>query len=213
MSGAIPRPGEPIRDDWVRRPLPSNLELAPTAHLESAFSFLAFASERKPGLIMDENAGVYDFGTFVVGPRGRITVGAFSCINAAYIVCEEEVVIGSHCLLGWGSVITDSWPSASASVDRRREVLREASQHPSRWRNSGARPERVVLEDNVWVGFDSIIGPGVRLGRGCVVGTRTYIHADVPPYAVVAGSPARIVRRLDPTDTHEARSQALGLLA
>jgi acetyltransferase-like isoleucine patch superfamily enzyme len=67
----------------------------------------------------------------------------------------------------------------------------------------------VVIEDNVWVGFDTVILPGVRLGRGCVIGCKTVIAADVPPYAVVAGSPPRVIRMLAPDDTEEARQEAL----
>jgi len=61
----------------------------------------------------------------------------------------------------------------------------------------------------VWVGFDSVILPGVTLGRGAVVGCKTVIAEDVPAYAVVVGDPARIVRRLDPDDTEKARAQAI----
>jgi len=51
--------------------------------------------------------------------------------------------------------------------------------------------------------------PGVRLGRGCVVGCKTIIHEDVPPYAIIAGSPPRIIKFLDPTDTEEQKRMAL----
>lgn len=54
-----------------------------------------------------------------------------------------------------------------------------------------------------------IILPGVTLGRGCIVGSKTVIYEDVPPYAVVVGDPARIIRYLDSDDTEEQRAQAL----
>nr|MBA4158314.1 hypothetical protein [Gemmatimonadota bacterium] len=50
--------------------------------------------------------------------------------------------------------------------------------------------------------------PGVTLGQGCIVGSKTVVAADVPPYAIVVGDPARVVRILDPDDTEEARRQA-----
>jgi len=52
----------------------------------------------------------------------------------------------------------------------------------------------VVVEDDVWIGEAAIIRRGVTLGRGCVVGAMSFVNRDVPPYAVVAGVPARIIR-------------------
>lgn len=58
----------------------------------------------------------------------------------------------------------------------------------------------LVVEDDVWIGHNAIITPGCgRIGRGAVVGAGAIVTKDVPPYAIVVGSPARIVRfRFDP---------------
>jgi acetyltransferase-like isoleucine patch superfamily enzyme len=56
----------------------------------------------------------------------------------------------------------------------------------------------VIIEDNAWVGFGAVILPGVTLGTGCVVGCKTIVAEDVPPYAIVAGDPPRIIRYLEP---------------
>jgi acetyltransferase-like isoleucine patch superfamily enzyme len=201
-------PGQPIENDWFQRPLPPNIELHPSAYLESAFSFSGFASRRNPGLVLAEAAGVYDYATFIVGPGGRIDVGPYSCLNACYLVCNGFISIGAHCLVGWGAVLTDTWPGP-APREARRGVIRAAAGHPERVLPPAAPPRDIVLEDNVWVGFDAVILPGVRVGRGSVVGCRTTVAEDVPPYAVVAGSPPRLIRRLPPDDTSQARLQAL----
>lgn len=54
---------------------------------------------------------------------------------------------------------------------------------------------RVVIEDDVFVGAGSVILAGRRLGRGCVVGAGSVVAHDVPPWSVVAGNPARVVRK------------------
>ena len=51
----------------------------------------------------------------------------------------------------------------------------------------------VVIEDDVWVGARAIILPGVRLGRGCVVGAGAVVTKNVPDYVIVAGCPAKII--------------------
>ena len=58
------------------------------------------------------------------------------------------------------------------------------------------------------VGFGSVVGPGVTVGRGAIIGSKTVVRESVPAYAVVVGDPARIVRTLDASDTAEARRAA-----
>lgn len=53
---------------------------------------------------------------------------------------------------------------------------------------------RIVVEDDVWIGAGAFIGPGVRVGKGAIVGARAVVMRDVPPWKVVAGNPARIVK-------------------
>jgi acetyltransferase-like isoleucine patch superfamily enzyme len=54
----------------------------------------------------------------------------------------------------------------------------------------------VTICDDVWLGTGAIILPGVTVGRGAVVGAGALVREDIPPFAVVAGSPARIVKQL-----------------
>ena len=54
--------------------------------------------------------------------------------------------------------------------------------------------EKVVIEDNSDLGMGSIILPGVKIGKGAIVGAGAVVTMDVPDYAVVIGSPARILR-------------------
>jgi acetyltransferase-like isoleucine patch superfamily enzyme len=52
----------------------------------------------------------------------------------------------------------------------------------------------VVIGNDVWIGRDAFILSGVHIGDGAIVGARAVVTKDVPPYAIVAGNPARIVR-------------------
>ena len=52
-----------------------------------------------------------------------------------------------------------------------------------------------VVGHDVWFGYESLVMPGVTIGSGAVIGARAVVTRDVPPYAVVAGNPARIVHR------------------
>ncbi len=52
-----------------------------------------------------------------------------------------------------------------------------------------------VVGNDVWFGYDCLIMPGVHIGDGAAIGTRAVVTKDVPPYTVVAGNPARIIKK------------------
>lgn len=54
---------------------------------------------------------------------------------------------------------------------------------------------KVVIEDDCWLASDSFIGPNVTVGAGVVVGARAVVVKDVEPWTVVAGNPARIIKK------------------
>ena len=60
-----------------------------------------------------------------------------------------------------------------------------------------ARYEKVIIENDAWIGAGVIILPGVRIGEGAICGAGAVITKDVPPYTIVAGVPARVIRRLN----------------
>jgi len=51
-----------------------------------------------------------------------------------------------------------------------------------------------VVGNDVWLGYDALVMPGVTIGDGAIVASRSVVTADVPPYAVVGGNPARVLR-------------------
>jgi putative colanic acid biosynthesis acetyltransferase WcaF len=53
----------------------------------------------------------------------------------------------------------------------------------------------ILIEDDVWVAAEAFIGPGVRIGQGAVVGARSCVFRDLPPWMVCVGNPARPVKK------------------
>jgi acetyltransferase-like isoleucine patch superfamily enzyme len=75
------------------------------------------------------------------------------------------------------------------------------SSHPNHSRTRGFAPVAagpIVIENDAWLGAGCVILPGVRIGRGAVVGANSVVTHDVAPLHVVAGQPARTVRELIP---------------
>lgn len=196
-----------LPDDWYNRGIPANVVLADSVYIDTAYGFAEFFSQQQPGLSIGVASGCYANPSFLTGPKGQITVGDYTILNATQLISNHHISIGSHCMLAWGSVVTDTWLTSGAGLraEQRRALLEHAAHTPLRHCAPGAEPAPVVLEDNCWIGFGAVVLPGVRIGRGAIVASKTIVHQDVPAYAVVAGSPARIIRYLEPDDTPEAR--------
>lgn len=101
---------------------------------------------------------------------------------------DQDVTIGSDVVMGPDVVIMTN---THAFEDPNLPIRLQG--------NGGVAP--VVLEDDVWIGTRVIILPGVRIGRGTVVGAGSVVTRDLPAFSVAAGVPARVVRR---------RGEALG---
>ena len=74
------------------------------------------------------------------------------------------------------------------------------------WERSTPLPQELpykgdtVVGNDVWIGYEAMLMPGVRVGDGAIVAARSVVSAAVPAYAIVAGNPARVVRmRYDET--------------
>ncbi|MEX2642327.1 MAG: CatB-related O-acetyltransferase [Acetobacterales bacterium] len=106
----------------------------------------------------------------------------------------DRLVIGRFCAIGAGATfvmnggnhVTDTvsaYPFGIFGGDWARAM-------PEAWPHHGD----MVIGNDVWIGFRATLLPGVTVGDGAIVGACSVVAADVPPYAVVAGNPARVVR-------------------
>lgn len=130
-------------------------------------------------------------------PTGRIVIGDRCYVGQSHIVCHTAVTLGDDVVISWGTTIVDH---NSHSVDwqhRKNDVLDWAKGRKD-WSNVKIAP--VVIHDRVWIGFNAIILKGVSIGEGAVVAAGAVVTKDVPPYTVVAGNPARVIKTLEPTD-------------
>ena len=116
-----------------------------------------------------------------VGPDGTLLIGQECSINYGVSVgCMKAVTIGDRVRIGPYAMIIDT------------------EFHGVYDRKTMPEPRPIVLEDDVWVGAKSSILPGVTIGRGSIIGVSSVVGADVPPFTVMVGVPARPVKKLDP---------------
>jgi virginiamycin A acetyltransferase len=54
--------------------------------------------------------------------------------------------------------------------------------------------KEVVIEDDVWLGYNVTVLPGVTIGQGSVIGAGSVVTSDIPPYTVAVGNPAKVIK-------------------
>jgi acetyltransferase-like isoleucine patch superfamily enzyme len=114
---------------------------------------------------------------------GRVTLGDGVFFNrSCHVVVQESLTVGDYSLFGEGVSIHDD----NHVMGRGREPIAS--------RGLITRP--VVIGRNVWVGARAVILPGVHIGDNAVVGAGAVVTRDVPPYTVVAGVPARVIKEV-----------------
>jgi len=198
-----------IEHDWFPAPLPGNINLEEMSYPDTSYSFATFFSEKPVGFTLGYASGNYGHCLFNTGSKGEIKIGKFVALQCTRFICNYRIELHDHCMVSWGAVITDSWIiDDTITPAMKRSMLENASKSRNRHLEF-IKPQKVEIHENVWIGFEAIILPGVTIGRGAIVGSKAVVSTDVPPYAVVVGNPGRIVKYLEPTDTPEVKEKAL----
>jgi len=139
--------------------------------------------------------GTYSFGNIFVGDD--VSLGQRPILLAT----RSQIKIGNHVMFGPEVTIR----GGNHRIDLVGRFMKSV-------KDDEKRPEDdlgVVIEDDVWIGTRAIILHGVTIGRGAVVAAGAVVTRDVPPYAIVGGVPARIIRFRWDIDTILAQEKFL----
>jgi acetyltransferase-like isoleucine patch superfamily enzyme len=123
---------------------------------------------------------------WLTGPApARIRIGAGSFLNLGVMVAAVDLVeIGAHCMFANGCFVTDG-NHRFDDPDR-----------PVTWQGFTSKgPTRIG--DNVWCGANVVVTSGVTIGARSVIGANSVVTADLPPFSIAAGAPARVLRTID----------------
>ena len=102
----------------------------------------------------------------------------------AYLMDGAPITIGKHCFIG---------PNCGMYTANHPLVAEE--------RNQGLEQARpITIGDNVWIGADVTILPGVTIGEGRVIGAKSVVTKDIPPNVIALGNPCRVLRAITEAD-------------
>lgn len=134
------------------------------------------------------------YGANPISPNHRVVLSTRSAgaslqlgcncgLTGAVLVATERVEIGDRVLLGSNCVVTDTDFHPLDPAQREQGFL-------------GLDSQPVLIDDDVFVGMNSLVLKGASIGRGSVIGAGSVVTGDVPPGVVAAGNPARVLRSL-----------------
>jgi acetyltransferase-like isoleucine patch superfamily enzyme len=179
-----------VEGDWWTQPIPPNIEFGAGFYCESAQMFRFLRSKKPHAIIFGNHASCYAGCSFSVGDEGCVTVGDFTLLNGALVMCEKRIDIGSHCLISWNVGIADS---DFHPLDPAQRVIDSHALAPF-LKDRPPRPKLktapVIISNNVWIGMNAIILKGVTIGENSVVAAGSVVTRSVPANTVVAGNPA-----------------------
>ena len=112
-----------------------------------------------------------------------IKIGTRSGFSGVVISAMERIEIGDNLLCGANVLITDF---DFHFVD------------PSKRQIPGSKSAPVIIEDNVWLGINTVVLKGVRIGENSVIAANSLVIKDIPPNVIAGGNPCKVIKELAP---------------
>lgn len=139
---------------------------------------------------------VMPFNKFELGNYS--TIENFSTINNGV----GNVIIGHHTLIGMGNTIIGPITIGN-NVIFAQNIVASALNHDYRDISIPIHEQKIltspiVIEDDCWIAANAVITSGVIIGKHCVVGAGAVVTKNIPAFSVVAGNPARLIKKYDP---------------
>jgi acetyltransferase-like isoleucine patch superfamily enzyme len=154
-------------------------------------------SNKRENIAIGQNCHIYGL-LLVYNYAGSITIGD-NCSLSEYsrIVSGKKIVIGSRVMIAHNVNILDNNSHPKNAILRHEDFL---SNYDGGMKQFDLDAREIVIEDDVWIGFNSIILKGVKIGRGAIIGAGSVVLKDVEPWTINVGNPLRCVEKLDVPD-------------
>lgn len=152
-------------------------------------------------------SSLVDCDFFVENHKGYIGVGDRVHIGGnTKIISVNSVIIGNDVTIAWDCTIYDHNSHSIHWKERMSDTVTEINDlmetgdfvRNKNWEVVESKP--IVIKDKAWLGFNVTVLKGVTIGEGAIIGACSVVTKDVPPYTVVAGNPAKIVKKLSVED-------------
>lgn len=152
-------------------------------------------------IVLEDNV-VIDGELLVFNYGGFISIGEYSYIGVGTRIWSgENILIGRNVLISHNVGISDTSAHEFDYIERA-ERYKDSMTNGSPKEKAGIKTAPIIIEDHVWINFNAIIMKGVVIGKGAIVAAGSVVTKDVLPFTLVAGNPARIIRKLNEGNTN-----------
>ena len=188
-------PGQKIPGDWFNVAVPANITAGENSMIDSAVIFKQFFSKLPVGLKVGNNVTIRS-ATLATEENAFIEIGDFTFISNASIACHERISIGNYVCIAGGVNIVDTDFHPLTPADRMGDTI---ALSPAG--NKDFRPafisQPIIIEDEVWIGTNATILKGVRIGKGAIIQPGSVVVKDVNAGAIMAGNPAKEIKKIN----------------
>lgn len=185
--------GAKLSGDWFPGTIPQNIEVGKNTVLDSSVCFKNYFSGLPVGFRAGRGVTLWRT-SLAAEENALIEIGDYTYISNASLVCTERITIGSHVLIAGGVTVADSDFHPVAPAARLADTI-ALSPVGNRQNRPAVITKPVIIEDDVWIGYNATILKGVVVGAGALVAPGALVITDVPAGAEVAGNPARVINK------------------
>lgn len=127
------------------------------------------------------------------GHGGEIIIGNYSFVGErSKIWSAKKIIIGNRVLISHNVNIHDN--NSHPLDSKLRHIDFQYIKSIGLQKENFLNEKEIIIEDDVWIGFNSTILKGVRIGKGAIIGSNTVITKDVPEYSICVGNPSKIIK-------------------
>ena len=184
-------PGCRIPNDWFDGVVPANIDTAEGVTIDSSFCFKHFFSTLAVGMRIGSYVSLWRT-SLAVEENGYLEIGNYCYIANASIVCSQKISIGNRVFIAGGVTIADSDFHPIGPALRLADTI-ALSPIGNRDLRPSIKSVPVVIEDDVWIGFNATILKGVHIGAGAVIYPGAVVTDNVAAGITVSGNPAKQV--------------------
>lgn len=124
----------------------------------------------------------------------RLTIGRDCGLSGVVIACSHSVTLGDRVMVGANCTISDT---DSHPIDYKERYPQFYDEKLNNWEET-VKTAPVTVEDDVFIGMNTVVLKGVTIGKGAVIGAGSVVSKSIPAYVIAAGNPARVIRPLTP---------------
>ncbi len=173
--------------------------------LQDGFSILVINPQKEKYVLAGKD-NMLDCQIIFESGAGEVTIGDRVYIGRSHLICRSKIEFVSNIFVAWNVYFYDHDSHSTDYKLRQEDITQQLTDFRNgdlfiknkNWDVVNTAPIKIC--DNAWIGMNAIILKGVTIGEGAIVGAGSVVTKSVPPWTIVAGNPAQVVKQLKKND-------------